>query len=239
MIAIAKRLGTLMLLAVVASCVPRAPAPELPVGKFPTDFPSSFYSTVPRESVFRIVQARSTLTIKVFRSGALAKLGHNHVIVSHEVDGFIYLADDFEKARADLFVPVAEFVVDDQPARAAAGPDFASQPTPSDIEGTRSNMLGSNLLDAGEWPFIEVQVTPLNMGSDSTRVQLSIKTRGHIATVPVEAHWKRNGSELSIQATFVTDHAALGLTPFSTLGGALRVADQIDISVSINARTAD
>ena len=71
----------------------------------------------------------SKLTVKVYRSGALAALGHNHVIISRELDGFVYLADDMSKARADLFVPVAGFIVDDAAERTAAGPDFATQPT--------------------------------------------------------------------------------------------------------------
>ena len=62
---------------------------------------------------FRIVPSHSKLTVKVYRAGALASLGHNHVIDSRAVDGFVYLADDISRARADLFVPVASFVVDD------------------------------------------------------------------------------------------------------------------------------
>jgi hypothetical protein len=175
------------------------------------------------------------MTLKVYRTGPLASLGHNHVVESREIDGFIYLSDDLGKARADLFVPVAGFMVDDAAARAAAGPDFATQPSPSDIEGTRANMLGANLLDAQTWPYIVVHVVPLHVGSDTTQVQLTIKTRDHIATVPVAAHWRRTGSELTIESAFKVDHATLGLEPFSALGGALRVADQIGVSVSIIA----
>jgi hypothetical protein len=232
-----------LLVLLAASCVPRAPAPAPPVGGFPPDFPAPFYSTVPRDETYRIVSTRSSLTLKVYRSGALASLGHNHVIESRDIDGFVYLADDLGRARADLFVPVAGFTIDDATARNTAGPDFATQPSASDIEGTRANMLGPKLLDAQTWPFIVVHVAPLHVGADSTQVQLSIRTLDHVATVPVDVHWGRNGNELAIGAQFSISHATLGLEPFSTLGGALRVADQIDVAVSIvasvtSARTA-
>jgi len=233
-----KRALATLLLAALASCVPRPPSPTPPIGGFPADFPSSFYSTVPREDAFRIVPSRSKLTVKVYRSGPLASLGHNHVIVSREVDGFVYLADDMSKARADLFAPVAGFIVDDAAERTAAGSDYATQPTASDIEGTRANMLGPKLLNAQQWPFVVVHVVPTHVGPESTQVALSITVRDHVATVPVDVHWQRTGSELTMETTFNVDHVTLGLEPFSTLGGALRVADQISLSVSITARTA-
>lgn len=227
------------LIAVAATaCVPRPPTPVQPVGAFPPGFASSFYSTVPREDVFRIVPSRTKLTVKVYRSGALAALGHNHVIISRELDGFVYLADDMSKARADLFVPVAGFIIDDAAERTAAGPDFATQPGPSDIDGTRANMLGPKLLNAEQWPFLVIHVTPMHVGTDSTQVTLAITVRDHVATVPVDARWRRTGSELTIESDFKVDHATLGLEPFSALGGAMRVADQIDIAVSITATTA-
>lgn len=223
-----------MIVSAVA-CAPRAPTPELPTGKFPNDFPSSSYSTVPQADLFRVSPARSKLTIKIFRAGALATLGHNHVIVSHELDGFVYLAEDMNKARADLFVPVASFAVDEVAERTAAGSDFTTQPTASDIDGTRANMLGPKLLDAQQWAFVSVQVAPMHVGADSTQVQLSITVRDQTATIPVDARWKRNSNELIIESAFKVDHVTLGLTPFSALGGALRVADQIDVAVSIVA----
>lgn len=225
------------MIVLVVACAPRAPVPELPTGKVPPGFPSSFYSTVPREDAFRIAPPRSKLTIKVFRSGALATLGHNHVIISHDLAGFVYLADDMSKARADLFVPVASFVVDDAAERTAAGSDFTTQPTASDIDGTRANMLGPKLLDAQQWPFVLVHVAPMHVGTDSTQIQISITVRDQTATVPVGARWQRIGNELTIESAFKIDHATLGLTPFSALGGALRVADQIDIAISIVAES--
>jgi len=232
----AYKLTLLLTLGLIAGCVPH-PQPVLPpAGGFPPDFPATYYSTLPREAVYRVVPERSSLLLKVYRAGALASLGHNHVIQNH-VDGFIYLADDLTHARADLFVAVAGFAVDDAAARAAAGPDFATQPSESDIEGTRANMLGPKLLDAEKSPFIVVHVAPGHVGEKTTQVALSIRIRDHVAEVPVDVNWSRSGDELSIHGAFAIDHATLGLEPFSTLGGALRVADKIDVDVSLVARS--
>jgi hypothetical protein len=229
------RIALLLIAVVMTGCAPRPPQIVPPATGFPAGFPAAFYSIVPREAMYRVVPERSSLILKVYRTGALAALGHNHVIESH-VDGFVYLADDLTNARADLFVPVAGFVVDDAAARAAAGPDFATQPTASDIEGTRANMLGPKLLDAEKSPFIVVHVAPMHVGAESTQVQLSIQIRDRVATVPVDVHWSRSGDELSIRGTFEVDHATLGLTPFSAVGGALRVAEKIDVAVTLLAK---
>ncbi len=229
----------LLVVALCAGCGPRTPPIVAPVGGFPADFPAAFYTTQAPDAVYRIIPTRSSLLLKVYRAGPLASLSHNHVIEGRSVDGFIYLADDLTAARADLFVPVAGLVVDDATARAAAGPDFATQPTTADIEGTRANMLGPKLLDAAQFPFIVVHVTPLQVGPQSTQVQLTLQLRGHTVAVPVDVVWRRSGAELTTQATFQIDHATLGLEPFSAAGGLLRVAPQIDIAVALVALAAN
>jgi hypothetical protein len=230
------RITLALIVLIVAACGPRTQPVLAPPGGFPPEFPAAFYSSVHPDLVFRVVPERSSVQLKVYRAGTLAALGHNHVIQSRP-DGFIYLADDLAHARADLFVAVAGFVVDDAAARTAAGPDFATQPSVSDIEGTRANMLGPKLLDAEKSPFIVVHVAPSHVGAQTTQVKLSIRIRDHVAEIPVDVSWSRSGDELSIHGAFATDHATLGLEPFSALGGALRVADRIDVEVSLVAKS--
>jgi len=229
-------LAVLAVALLVCACQHRTaqPPPSITAG-FPPDFPTAFYSGVPADALYRVDAARSALTIKVYRAGALAKLGHNHVITSNRTDGFVYLADDLTKARGDLFVPVDSFVVDDAAARAAAGAEFSTQPTPGDIGSTRANMLGPKLLDASHYPFVVVHVEPLQVGTQSTRVALTIRVRDHVASVPVDVLWQRVGNELTIGARFRVDHSALGLEPFSALGGALKVDEPIDVELELTA----
>jgi polyisoprenoid-binding protein YceI len=223
----------------LTGCQHRTVTPTTAPSGYPAGFPTQFYSSQPADAVYRIVSSRSSIIIKVYRAGALAALGHNHVITSTATDGFVYLADDLANARADVFVPVDSFVVDDPAARATAGPDFATQPTDSDIAGTREHMLGESLLDAAKYPFIQVHVAPLHVGEQSTQVQLTIELRGKTATIAADVTWRRTGHELAMTAQLKVDHAALGLEPYSALGGAMRVGDPIDISVAFVAVPRD
>src|SRR3954469_12087129 len=107
-------IGVLALVLLCVGCAHRTaptPAPSVAAG-FPPSFPTDFYTRVAPEARYRVDPARTRLTLKVYRTGALASLGHNHVITSGRTDGFIYLADDLAQARADLFVPVETLVVD-------------------------------------------------------------------------------------------------------------------------------
>jgi hypothetical protein len=232
----AMRTAALALLGILlAACAPRAPQPAAPPGGFPPDFPTAFYSSAPAIGVYRVAPGRSSLVLKVYRAGTLAALGHNHVITTSALEGFIYLADDLAAARADLFVPVSALTVDDSAARAAAGPDFAAQPSLHDIDGTRTNMLGPKLLDAEHFPYLIAHVTPVHVRPESTDVTLGLTVHGQTVSIPVTVTWLRNGEELEVRGTFSTDHKTLMLEPFSTLGGALRVAEQIDVAVALVA----
>src|SRR2546427_11839535 len=121
----------------LAGCalLPRAAAP--PAAAPPTDFPEGYYreALAQGKPVFRVDPAESLVVIEVRRSGSLARLGHDHVVASHEVGG--YVAPD--EGRADLYVALARLAMDEPALRAGAG--FDTQPTESDIQGTRANML--------------------------------------------------------------------------------------------------
>ena len=100
----------------------------------PAEFPQGYY----RQAVGRRVSRRSgesLVVIEVRRAGSLARLGHDHVVASHDVNGYVAP----QEGRADLYVPLARLAVDEAALRAEAG--FDTQPTESDIGGTRANML--------------------------------------------------------------------------------------------------
>ena len=222
----------------LVGCAPQSKPPIAPIGGFPENFPTALYTSAPAESVYRVVPGRASLILKVYRTGTLAALGHNHVITTDAIDGFIYLADDLATARADLFVPVAALVVDDAAARLEAGPDFDTVPTLQAIQGTRANMLGEKLLDAEHFPFLLAHITPVHVGPESTEVMLALTVRGQAANKSIAVAWQRRDEELLVQASFSIDHATLSLEPFSAMGGALRVAQTIDVAVTLVARRA-
>src|SRR2546428_6092793 len=94
-------LSTLLALR-LAGCAPllREPAPA-PAGP-PADFPEGYYREAlgRGKPVFRVDPRESLVVIEVRRAGSLARLGHDHVVASHEIGG--YVAPD--EGRADLYV---------------------------------------------------------------------------------------------------------------------------------------
>src|SRR5258708_23733284 len=97
------------------------------------------------------------------RRGPPARLGHDHVVASHEVTGYVAPGE----GRADLYVALARLVVDEPELRKEAG--FDTQPSESDIEGTRSNML-NHVLEAERFPFALIGVA----GADAQQKKATI-----------------------------------------------------------------
>ncbi len=76
----------------------------------------------PEGRAYPVVMAeQSLLTVLVFRGGALAKAGHNHVIASHSMTGTAWVPEDpARRASFEIHVPVNDFTID-EPALACAG----------------------------------------------------------------------------------------------------------------------
>lgn len=223
----------LFALLVLQGCVVQPAIPALPEGA-PADFPLSRYAQ-PAEGD-RVLQIRDgTLTVKVYRGGRLARLGHNHVITSNGLTGLLQArANEPTNSFADLYLPLATLVVDEPAARGAAGADFSSTPSDKDRQGTLANLLGPRLFDAAEYPYVRAAIA---MTSPSEAlVQLTVRDYTSEHRIPVRS--VINGSGIEITADWSTTHGALGLQPFSALGGAIVVKDPIELSLRLQALPA-
>src|SRR5213596_898768 len=161
----ALRVAAALLSPLLAGCAPllREPAPA-PAGP-PADFPEGYYREAlgRGKPVFRVDSRESLVVIEVRRSGSLARLGHDHVVASHEIGG--YVAPD--EGRADLYVSLARLAVDEAALRTEAG--FDTQPGESDIEGTRANML-EKVLEAEKFPFALIGVAGVRAKQKRTTI---------------------------------------------------------------------
>jgi len=167
------------------------------------------------------------VVIEVGRSGKLSNLGHDHVVASHEVRG--YIAPD--EGRADLYVELARLVVDETPLRAEAG--FASQPSEADIEGTRANML-DKVLEAGQFPFALVSVTGARAGDGEPEVAITL--HGVTRTLKVPARIEAAPGRIAVTGRFSLDQTQFGITPYALFGGAIAVRDRVDLRFDLRAR---
>src|SRR5438876_2492979 len=227
----ALRLAAALLSTVLAGCAPLlrgpAPAPATP----PADFPEGYYreALAQGKPVFRVDSRESLVVIEVRRSGSLARLGHDHVVASHEVGG--YVAPD--EGRADLYVALARLAMDEPALRAGAG--FDTQPTESDIEGTRANML-EKVLEAEKFPFALIGVSGANTMRGEVTLNVAITLHGSTRTLQVPAEIEADAEKMSVTGGFSFEQSDFGITPYSLLGGVIAVKNGVELRFRIIAR---
>src|SRR6266446_689557 len=207
----------------------REPAPA-PAGP-PADFPEGYYREAlgRGKPVFRVDSRESLVVIEVRRSGSLARLGHDHVVASHEIGG--YVAPD--EGRADLYVALARMQVDEAALRAEAG--FDAQPSESDIEGTRANML-EKVLEAEKFPFALIGVAGVRAKQKRTTIAVAITLHGNTRTLRVPARIDADAGGLNVSGRLSFDQTDFGITPYSLLGGAIAVKNGVELRFRIRAR---
>jgi hypothetical protein len=178
---------------------------------------------------WRVDTAQSLVQVRVYREGLLARLGHNHLIAVRSLEGSAWRAED-GSVRAELGVAAAELTVDEPDLRRAAGAPFARQPSDEAIAATRHNLLGPRVLAAADHPRIRV-LARLPVGAQAATLRIQLRGVWREYRVPLERE-RRDAAE-QLQGRFRLRLSDFGLEPFSTLGGALRVADELGIDFSV------
>jgi hypothetical protein len=206
---------------------------------------------------YDIVAGESLLTIRVYRAGALASAGHDHLIALHALTGTLYVPADVMRTSFEARIPVAEFTVDEPALRTQEhSPDFPPEVPDAAREGTRRNMLGEALLDAEHNPQIVLRAVRLESagapapgsggeaggeaGGETravlARVQATV--RGQLRTISVPVRYQFAAGALIASGEAALKQSELGLTPFSALLGALQVQDEMRVRFRIVARAA-
>ena len=228
------RASAVVLLAVLLAACAGRPVREAPPA--PTPAPQA----ISREGrAFAVVSRESLLTVLVYRGGPLAKAGHNHVVASHTLTGVAYAPPEVTGASFEMRVPVNELVIDEADLRTLEGPDFPPDVPESAREGTRRNLLGTALLDGEHYPEILLQSERIERTAEGAQAQVRVTVRDQVRSVTVPLHYEMTGDELRVSGEFPLKQTDLGLTPFSLLGGALRVEDGIQVRFRVVARAAE
>ncbi|MBK8018346.1 MAG: YceI family protein [Betaproteobacteria bacterium] len=185
---------------------------------------------------YEVTTEDSGIRLKVYREGPLARLGHNHVITAR-VQGVLYRDPRTGEPGFRLEIPLDSVEVDPADARQEEGGDFPGEiPAPA-RQGTRDNMLGPGLLDAGRWPVIRIESIRVSGTGPRTRVMALATLRGTSRPLEFPATVSDGPSGLSVTADFQVRQTDLGLVPMSVLGGGLRVRDAVDVEVRLFARS--
>ncbi len=178
---------------------------------------------------FELSDDLSEIRILVFRGGPLAKFGHNHVMLAHEIQGDIYLASDYQKSAFTLSFPLDAIEIDPAKARAQEGEEFATKPSMEAIEGTRSNMLGNDFLEAEKFPDITIHSVSLLSAESDTRIVFQITLHGVTREMTSPIHIEHKGDQLKASGSISLKTSEFDIKPFSVLGGGLQVQDEINI----------
>jgi len=213
----------------VAACAPRIP-PQTPAenSQMSADFPESYYRQAEAlgRKVLRVDPDRSLVTIEVHRAGALARLGHDHVVASHNVRGYVAL----DEGRSDLYIALDRLAVDEPGLRAEAG--FDTQPSKEAVEGTRRNML-EKVLESERFPFALIHITRGDADRSVLRVSITLHGTTRAFEIPAQIETLPGGIAVSGRMTF--NQSDFGIVPYSLLGGALQVQDRLDLRFRILA----
>lgn len=218
--------AVLTAIALLPACAPQPPETEkrAPL-QAPAEFPQSFYDQAAArgEPVYRVDPKQSVVVIEVRRGGSLARLGHDHVVAAHNLVGFVAP----QTGRADLYVALDELSVDEPALRKAAG--FDTQPSESDIAGTRANML-DKVLETQKFPHALIGIS-LSKG----QLAIAMTLHGTTRTIEVPARLVVNDSRVGVTGRLAFNQSDFGITPFSILGGAVAVQDRLELRFNVQA----
>lgn len=217
----------LPLLVLLAGCA-AAPVRERPAAAGPEAVePWYRQAAAAGEKVYAIDAAQSLIAITVRRGGPLSRLGHDHVVASRTLAGFV--APD--QGRADFYFRLDQLTVDEPQLRREAGLD--STPSAPAIEGTRNNMLGT-VLEAPRFPLVMLHARRVE-GTDKM-LRLTITLHGVTRTLDVPTRLETNKEYVAASGTLQLRQTDFGITPLSVMAGALTVQDQMDLRFRIVAR---
>jgi polyisoprenoid-binding protein YceI len=220
----------LLAVVVLVGCAGRpsgtVPAPQAPG-------PNSAIAVPASARAFAVDASRTQVTVLVYRAGPLARLGHNHAIVSGQESGVIWLGATPAASGFEIHVPVSSFVVDDPEARAAAGAEFPAAVPADARSGTTANMLRAEVLDAEHYPEIVVRAQGATGTWQQIIVHAQVRLKDMRREMDVPVALEVAGNTVTATGAFPIRQTDFGITPFSVAGGAVQVADVVDVRFEI------
>jgi len=209
---------------------------ELPDGPAqPANFPEQFYLKAASETdktVYKIDSELSQIVLRVYRGGAMARLGHDHIIASRNVQGYIALDKNDDQCRADIFVPLMSLDVDDPQLRAAA--ELDTTPSPEDISGTRNNMLMS--IEAADFPFVQLSSNNCSGGLSGNETPVVLSLHGVKQQRKLQVRLQSiDDNQMLVSGEFSIKQTDFGIKPFSIMNGLIKVEDKVDLTYQLTA----
>ncbi|WP_426162142.1 YceI family protein [Pseudoduganella sp. R-34] len=205
----------------ISACGTQPPAP-------PAAAPASAAPALQASrSAHRIMAGESLIAMTVRRGGPLARMGHDHVVATRQIEGFV----DVEQGRTELRFRLDQLTVDEAALRKEAG--LETQPSADAIDGTRRNMF-SKVLQAEAYPWVLVRAAFEPGMKDKLRAEITLHGVTRAFQVPLQL--REDGAVLQASGAFTVKQTDFGITPFAVFGGALSVKDELELRFAISAR---
>ena len=156
---------------------------------------------------------RSTITVRVFKSGLLRAFADDHVVAAPLLEG------SFDET------PHVQLIVDARRMR-VVDPGLSAK----DRQDVQTRMLGPEVLDANRFEqirFHSVGITHVESGRWRIEGELELHGQIHPVTVNVvldNDHYKGSGS---------FRQSRFGITPISIAGGTVKVKDEVRIDFDV------
>ena len=215
-----KRLLPLLLL--LAACGQPLAPPVPDPGAYPGAYRAVAASGV---AVYAVDPRASLVTVTVRRAGLMARLGHDHVVASRRLAGYVAPGP----GSADVSFRLDEMTVDEPQLLRDAG--ITKQPSPQASEGTRTNMLGP-VLEAQRYPVVTLHAQRQADG----RLRVAVTLHGATRWLALPATIEVDATQVSARGTARLKQTDFGITPFSVGGGLLSVQDELEVRYAIVAR---
>jgi hypothetical protein len=157
---------------------------------------------------------RSSVIIRVFKSGLLRAFADDHVIQAPVMEGSI-----------DETIPHMQMVFDARNLR-VLDPGLSAK----DRQAVQTRMLGPEVLDVGRFQWISYHsITIQQLDAGGWQVNGELELHGKIRPVPVKVvreNGRYKGSVRIRQSDF-------GIAPISIIGGTVKVKDEIVVEFDI------
>lgn len=220
---------------ILTSCAAPQPKARVAAGSAPA---GQTLPDLPAAGEYKIDAENSELRLLVYRAGPLARLGHNHVMVNRSITGHVRIGDAISSSSIELSMPADKFIVDETQSRSEEGDDFPGAIPEDAKEGTRRNMLSPAVLNAAQFPEITVSSIRISGSPESAAAELQIGIAGHRSVISAPLSLQGDARHVVARGSLELRQTALGITPYSLLGGALQVQDVMQLKFKITVSAA-
>jgi polyisoprenoid-binding protein YceI len=197
-------------------------APPVPGPR--TDLDSYRAAAASGAAVYAIDPDASLVAVTVRRAGLMARLGHDHIVASHTLAGYVAPGT----GRVDVSFRADQMTVDEPQLLREAG--IAAR-SPQTVKGTRNNMLGP-VLEAQRYPMVTLHAERLA----DDRLRVAVTLHGATRWLELPAAIRVDAAQVTASGTARLKQTDFGITPFSIGGGLLSVQDELEVRYHIVSR---